>query len=65
MGPFRFGENVLKHGSQILAASELNTDSWAPSSKSFGFSRSGVGPQICISNKFPGHADAAGSETTL
>ena len=32
---------------------------------SFWFSRSGWGPRICISNKFPGDVDAAGLETSL
>lgn len=31
----------------------------------FGFSRSGVGLRTCISNKFPGDADAADLGTTL
>lgn len=48
---FRNGENVLKCGSQILAAWESNSDSWAPARESLWCRGSGWGPQCASLNK--------------
>lgn len=59
---FRNGENVLKCGSQILAAWESNSDSWAPARESLWCRGSGWGPQCASLNKlwWGGDVGAAG-----
>lgn len=67
---WRMTAEFFSIASHSLGASEsprgLNsTQNVEPSSQSFSFHRSGVGPRSCFSNKFPGNACAAGPTTAV
>lgn len=62
---FRNGENILKCGSQILAAWASNSDSWAPARESLWCRGSRWGPQCSSLNKVRSRCGRYWPGTTL